>query len=116
MAPSLLTVTKEDSSASEKKAGDMDLHHSREEFIKSPGEMWEGRKMLELCKGGTQGRAKWTSEGQAHHSVLYKSPPPSPMKHLVWSTQLSENLIYQDVRSPASGGRGGCTAGMGTMY
>lgn len=71
--------------------------------------------MLELCKGGSQGRAKWTS-GQAHHSVLYKPPPPSSMKHLVWSTQLSENLICQDVRSPASGGCGGCTVGLGTVY
>lgn len=44
MAPSLLTVTKEDNNASEKKAGDVDVHHSREESIKSPGEMWEGRK------------------------------------------------------------------------
>lgn len=78
MAPSLLTVTKEDSNASEKKAGDADVHHKREEFIKSPGEMWEGRKMLALCKGEIQGRAKWTSEGQAHPSVLFKSPLHHP--------------------------------------
>ena len=43
MAPSLLTVTK-DNNVSEKKAGDVDVHHSREEFIKLPGEIWEGRK------------------------------------------------------------------------
>lgn len=43
MAPSLLTVTK-DNNASEKKAGDVEVHQSREEFIRSPGEMWEGRK------------------------------------------------------------------------
>lgn len=74
MAPSLLTVTKEDSSASEKKAGDMDLHHSREEFIKSPGEMWEGREMLELGKGEHRGQQSGLQKVR-HTTVFYTHPP-----------------------------------------
>lgn len=94
----------------------MDLHHSREEFIKSPGEMWEGREMLELGKGEHRGEQSGLQKVR-HTTVFYTHPPPpSPMKHLVWSTQLSENLICQDVRCPPSGGRGGCTAGLGTTY
>lgn len=45
-APSPLTVTKEGTKASEKGRGGVDVQHSGERSLKSPGDMWEGRKKM----------------------------------------------------------------------
>lgn len=110
-------MSKEGNKASEKKGGDVEVHHSREEF-RVTGENVGGKEKCRGCVGSERGGEQSGLQKVRHVLVFYMNPLPHHPCSTWYDPQCPLRTFdgYQDVRSPAPGGPGGCRAGQGTVH